>query len=407
MQIPNKQLKILSLFCLAVILVGCQPAAQSGPQTEAVGVTNVATATSWPVLTHTINTTPVDFQIVKKCVTYLPSSSANFMSTGSLLFEYHVSRNLMILEHASREPASLFDEIGFFQFSPYDGTMFWSNNNYDTSEFYAEFLTPEGERLSIALPRSLYFYGWLADGRIRLGVPKARRDNEKEDGSTVDEYYLLTPQTGELTYHSVNFPKRLSYYHDYVAYDPNNELVFMNNLVTAPGNAGIMSLGTEQFVWLTDHIIMGNRPEWKLDGSQAVYVAEGEIHSVARSGNSGTLTQFSLAIDEYYNISVQNPAFSPDGRYMRLKMYRDQNPENTFLYIYDTATNTVYDYCVKPVIDGSPNAWAWSPHSDQIAFVRADRTSILILNVLTGFAQSLVGSEGGIDSVNWVPWSMP
>ncbi|MDH5507793.1 MAG: hypothetical protein OEZ02_11295 [Anaerolineae bacterium] len=400
-----RQMNSIIMGLIILIMTGCAPDAEFKP-TAASPTLTVTNATTSSIPTISPELIIADFKIVKKCK-QPKSGNQNTMSIGSLIIQSKDDHGFWIMEHTSLSPEIFFKAPKWVAVSPYDGTLNWFNNDYDTSKFYAEFYTPQGERLSVALPRSLYFNGWLADGRIRLGVPRAMNNSEKEDGSTVDEYYLLTPQTGEMTFHSINFPHRQLYYDNYVIYDPLSELVFMNNLIGTPENVGIMSLETEQLIWWTDQFIIDNQPEWQIDGSQVVYSADDEIFVVDRFGNLTARTLFKDVIDGEYRIKYSVlGSFSPNGRYIAFEIsYGSNLGDNTFFYVFDSATNAIYDYCTKtrPL----NQSYSWSPQSDQLAIIGENQSRITILDVNSGNNHNVLTMGEEIIYYYWVPWTLP
>ncbi|MDH5506848.1 MAG: hypothetical protein OEZ02_06470 [Anaerolineae bacterium] len=409
-----------------IILAGC--AAQSQ-------VTSHAPSPTWPVtntvLPPTLTSYPIqypeDFSVAQECISLAAAENNNFMSGGSLILYNWDTHENYILEHSSLTPQLLLDgmknvdvpaSVGIrsLDVSPYDRTLHWRTDNRDSNEIYAEFLTPSLDHLKFRLPEKTMLSTWLTDGRVMFSVFSALGDNEVEGQGTIDEFYVLSLHTGELTYYSVNLPMDIIHQDNFLVYHPSLSRVMISNPIVdgkSSFRAGLWDIQNEKFLWLgggnklSPGVSGPQRPNWQLDGSQAVYVLDTrELISVSINGEQKILTNFYTVFGSSEN-TILFPRWSPTGRYISFQYYGSGPGRNSGDYFMDTQTNTVYDYCLhKDIISGGIK---WSPKGDQVIFIPEDKSGLVIVNLPGGEVHNMAVA-GGVETlalIGWVPWTLP
>jgi dipeptidyl aminopeptidase/acylaminoacyl peptidase len=147
------------------------------------------------------------------------------------------------------------------------------------------------------------------------------------------------------------------------------------------------------------------KPGWKYDGSEAVIQGllltgntTPELISLTPAGQTKELTNLGKEVNDLY--LLYTPKWSPDGRYIAFSYMADiMYPlDSTYLYVLNTQTGQVTNYCISPVSD-----FYWSPDSSQIAIERGEQ-NLIILDIESGKAQII---DGVSEIYGWVSWTNP
>ena len=419
--------KILPLLIIAVSSFGCTFGEQASPSvtretspqptiTNTEGSTPTLSSAS-PTDTASPSPTPTPFSFQSDCSVFFRERSSNLplARKGRLLLKGAESGSIYSLDLRSRRIDLLLGEYGYrrIEVSPYNGTIFWLEI-IKGGDDVGHFILPDGDMVQYPIPTYWYFIRWLADGRVMFGVLIKWEENAISDNYTVDEFYTLMPETGEIEHHSVPMPDFdwTSRRDSFITYDPTLTKVFFSGRVDGDNKYALRDLKTGQvlwqgFDWFTTFNSGDIKPIWQNSGEKAVigYVKNTgtALYTVDIKGNEVLI----LDLSEYYTegfFLIDGVWWSPNDRYLAFTFTQLTTALNPFtinyLYILDLQTNIVFDYCLR--ID----RWAipqWSPESSQIAVQLIDEM-IVILDFERGeleFIEPYLSDEASMVLKGW------
>lgn len=415
--------------CVAPPVLSPTPAhVVSTPLTQSVSATFTPTLSPTQTASPTVAPTPAD-KFIKRCVNEQKVAVPTLMASGSLIVI--PQPGVSFLPYTATTPYLLAVEKEAVNhtslaFSPREGNLAWVNQ----ARTQLEIKTTDGKTTRVNLEPALgwhYFWQWVTPRRLLI---PANNDYELSQAHPpTHEFYLISADDGAVQHHVVHLPRTYAFapttrgwvarpiYNPTLAY----ALYAWHSAPGEPYAAGLLLWDTqrEKIVWeqgrwgweLEDAGI-----DWSPNGDTAVVTApplgsdemvwQAELLEVSTTGVVTQLTHLSQRYAEYV---LRAPKWSPHGRYIAFT-YQYQGGTRSHLdpaslFIYDTQTQTVIDYCFDAVRDRRPDntsALWWSPASDQLAF-EATSGGILVVDVATGNAERLPYTL----LLGWVPWTSP
>lgn len=422
---PAKRLsffgKIISLL-LACSIIFSVSACSAGENSVAPLILPSNTPNSIPSIIQppfTPTTIPSAIPTSQKCWDTKPLSKATREIAGSLLYFDPDLQQRKLFDLSSLK--SINTEIQG-DISP-DGKSIAEIDN-DTNTFV---LVTQFKNTSFPIPDNVYFYdGYLADDQIRFGVNDAREENYKQGVGTTDEYYLLSTDTGEITFQSIFLP---NYYfsafknEDYfrTIYSPDlNYVIYPSGFQGTALVSVLFDISNQKIIWsgetLAPWSITGF---WRFDSKSirilrydSVLGGDENFYDLFMNGKTQKITQFeSYPQHDYWTW----PDWSPDGRYFA---YRNWIGGEGYLIIVDTESNIVLNPCLPLGNLNFPQFW--SPDSKGFAIMPRGMTTIVIVDLVDQVIYEAYKWSGKdfvdpyakpnqdlLDFDGWLSWELP
>jgi hypothetical protein len=426
-------IKLQQILLLAILLTvtGCLPVSEAMPSTTItprvspsatmiieVSPTITAITTLIPATTAlpspTSVLTPTPFNFVTRCPEAVPANDNIIMSSGSLLLRRTGSSSTWIWPYNAQQPQVLLEEPVLLHISPYSGTLAWFE------ETAIKFRKPTGQELQFPRDESWYdVRQFLSDDRVIINAGPAK--NSKTPSEAVDEFYILSPDTGSAKFYSL---KMFGFFAPPFALRQPTRPIYNATLTRAIYDAGESGIGSDagQIMWdVENQAVVWSKDNWgwplefswqtwQLDGSHVVLTAPPlesnvnyppELISVAVDGKAEQLTHLRDFVNDSDGYLIFQTKWSPNERYIAFVFVADPiaSYERRFLYVLDTQSGTITDYCISPVGRGS--GLFWSPKSDQLAFTVDDR-EVAVLDIVNAKVQIL---PEYVDVEGWVGWT--
>lgn len=378
------------------------------------------TPTTRPMFSATLSPTPtpktaptasptLPSLVHRSCPIYT-APGYNLEFNGSLIIGWEED-GVAALSYPSMKPKVLF--TGMEQYigsSPYTGSIAWVGK-----DGFLHYRKPNRAVYKMLMdPRWVRLQMWLTDDSLIMGYP---HKIEESFPPAEDEFDVITPKTGNVKHYQLKIPgyfANIGVAFEYLwavfpVYDPTlaRAIYAWGDPQTLERGLGLWDIQNNKEIWNKSQSHYGiehSFPEWKMDGSQvalSAHIADEdspiEIFSVTANGQEKQLTRLGEVIHDQYEI--MGVFWSPDGRYIAFIVHDDilWPSEFRWLYVLDTQTGFVTDYCTSPV-----NFISWSPDSDKI-FI-AVRSHLVVLDVKEDVAQELSDVHYAL---GWVSWTIP
>lgn len=374
---------------------------ESSPTSSATpaGITIVPSTPS-PESTSTITPSPVAALISNLVETCIITATAPLSYPGNLLVRKEDDLNtILMLNSSSMIPTTFFTGDfyrGIVSVSPFTGMMAW-----ETDDGQWVFLSADGKEYRyLNLHPYYYITQWFPDNKVRLTTIVTSSNYYPAR----DDFYILDPETGDEEYYEISMVDYLTDSFDTLnrlyppKYDPFLKIVgyVAHDLPKTRESIIFWDIENSREIWRMDGIGWNGYEtpiSWQLDGSHAATLISvdedhypAEIVEVSRDGQAKILTTLSQIYNSYQIIDLK---WSPDERYLALILNKDiLDPlGSNYLYILDTETGIIKNYCITPVYN-----LTWSPDSNFIAVIRFEQSftmrklDLIIVDVRTGQA---------------------
>lgn len=320
-------------------------------------------------------TTPAETVDSRSCWNIQPLPEGKEKFSGSLFYIDYEAKQDLLLDLSSYKTAPTKMER-WSAISP-DGSMAVSvNTEKNILQVYFE-----NQYKTYAIPERVDFGGFLSRDQVWLRVLRGDSAGYVAGVGKTDEYYILSLDTGELSFHQVFLP----YYwmdlsgfgigYNYIAYSPNRLYAIYSADKQPEGSNVLFDLKEQRVIWrgarLRDAVVGLAYPVWNQDSTAVMTVEfpgvsyhEQNFFRVSLDGSHTQVTHVEKLVSAPY--SLHNPSWSPNGRYIAFWVKRDANFS---LFISDLINNTDFDTCVsKDVSRGMSYYYPfyWSPDGNKL-----------------------------------------
>lgn len=393
--------------------------------------TPAAVSTSTPlIITATSETTNID-QNHQTCWKKLTAGDSNTHLAGSLVYYRADREERYIIDTSSLTSTSITWPTSLVAISSDNSLL--ANYSYTTNQGKISLeqirILSQSQDSLFSIQDNMYldtFDTFLDDGRLRLEVRNAQESNYKEGIGTTDEFYILSPTTGELVKQSIFLP----YYWKnnskngnspfFTRYSPNLKYVIYPAYYQGKHQFVLFEIEGKKIVWSgwsdgdPSNFSSYPFPQWKPDSSAVTILKLGDdsekhknLFNVSINGQLDQITY----LEKFTSLSIQDlsfPKWSPNGRYLAFRVSRHSGD---FLLILDTNSGAIINPCVS--LGEWPNYPMWSPNSNQLAFapinMLGDETKIMIIDFgsqeIYNLSDKLVSAP--IQLLGWVNWDIP
>jgi hypothetical protein len=353
-------LKRLMMALIAFISAAC--AVAQNPSTPTVPTAFSATST------------PAETVTGHPCWMVQPLHERKEKLLGSLFYIDHEVKKEQLLDLSSNKTAPT-KMKPWSTISP-DGSMAAAVNSEKQLQIYFQ-----NQSKSYEVPDQVDFGGFLSGNQVWLRVLEEDSFGYVADAGRTDKYYVLSLDTGELSFHQIFLPHYwmdLSGYsigHSYVAYSPNRLYAIYSADKQPEGRNVLFDFTKQKVVWrgarLRDAVVGLAYPVWNQDSTAVMTVEfpdalyfEQNFFRVALDGSHTQATHLEKLINDPY--SLHKPSWSPNGRYLA---YWVKRKNNLSLFISDLINNTDFDTCISEDISLSMTyeiPFYWSPDGNKL-----------------------------------------
>lgn len=284
--------------------------------------------------------------------------------------------------------------------------------------------TADGKESRIARSTDMaYIRQWLDGGRLLIGKTVSPNRDTSQLIPAVDSFYVVSPDSSQTVSVTAVLGGWLAANVHWFSRPPYDStftyaIYAWQSHDFADTGFELWDLASGKSVWMEggwDGLIDYSGMDWESNGSRLVLVGpasgqqppyQPELLSVEPSGNVQQRTR----LNEVYSGSsggytLWSPKWSPDGCY--IAFVYDETPRTLvdlgWLYVLDTSTGTVTDYCIDQV--SKNNMLYWSPNGDQLALVRGDQRNIFVLDLQSDNLQQATNTKAFLNG--WVSWISP
>ncbi len=402
------------------------PDAETQPQAQvplSPRTTQLASDISTNTIVATSEAAPAYASLSRRCAQIEVAHSDKPIRTGSLLFAEGPS----ILSLTAEFPKALnflSDQIGPYvtiSVSPLSGSLAW---RIDTNTIRIR--GPNGAISDVTLPANAVngrIRQWLLNDRLIVESP-GPDPADSPPREAIDAFFIISPDIATAQSYSITMAGSyangiiVSHWTSSPVYSPQfDRAVYADESQTNPLDRGLVlwDATKQRILWQERRDgwdVEFSDLDWQRDGSKIVLAApppnqyspeKYELVSLSTSGQATVLTNLAqLHHDEYL---LMMPRWSPDGRYVAFLLNDRYMYTTGRLYVLDTQTNSITDFCT-PVISSLAKGFAWSPKSDQIAFVGTEAASeLFILDIATAKMRRIYSSSSWrLSLYGWVSW---
>lgn len=420
----TKQLYIIFTWLFfSVVLISCSNQSTKKSPTDTVQNTASIESPQASLQTATIDilisevTTPVN-TISNTCWDNAKQiNSYSDLINGNILF-YDSSLNEVYVFDSKSEKAQLLNiSSAFTKISP-DGSLI---ANLDVTNNVIWIIT-EKQGFEISVPDNLYLGNILESNEIQLGIAKAMKENYEEGIGTTNQYYILSPETGQIELHTTFLPNygKPSFNHTYERYSSDLRYIIYPAYYNGQITTILYDIEEEKIIWngWDEGVPLGRfplipPPVWTPSNEEVTIITRGQktnyenLANVNIDGTIEQLTQLEDIFDLQYELVM--PVWSPDGRFLafRIKFTEEVPPsENNLLLIFDTETHTLINPCIS--LGSMLEYPVWSPGSKQLVVTPRDELDdqgeSILIDLPKQNSYHLFKSSG---IIGWVNWEIP
>jgi len=389
------KLAMTGSLLMSLVITGCTSSAQGTEQNPPITVTYfpeaLASATSTPTPTPlplTETPAPVTLPLrsfTKRCLNLEHATTKGLLSEGTIFLYNNDSDEILLLTSRDEAPRLL---TGVPEGRPDGVSQNWAWMTYDIYDSGISVIASNGELVTTPHRNNQWgnLQSWLDSERIIFQGPTRKSD----------VLYIYNPFTKQEKVFAPNVTDRYQYDRELSGWpvwkfvpDPTlTRMAYVRAGQDLLPELVLINLENGETLWKLDRVSPGeaHMPGWSPDGSQMAVISDDyqgvsdtyrwEVYTVNRDGQgvqwldiyvkSGSLGDYTWG---------DQVAWSPDGRYVAF--YGES------LYILDTATRQVVDFCI-PYIAQTGNFMnvrktiIWSPDSRQVIFQPGDYQAVVI-----------------------------